>query len=470
MDTDFKYSAFISYAWADNNSPVTTNAGGATDRGWVEKFRDLLAKCLTLKLGPTRVFRDEYGLRHDSSISNQLDERLSESATLVIIASPSYLQSKWCGDELKMFREHCRARGQMGGIFVCALDIIHEEGLPQELQGLLRFKLYKSLDNESERAGTMRLEFEYDSDERLIHETCAQLAEQIKSIALTCNRRPAGVGGDNSSQLNVFLADATDDLVHRRQELRHQITDLGHRVLPDADKYFDYSSDDYEQKLESCLEDSDVFVQVLGGSSGRIVRDINATYSEYQYQKASELGLPIHQWRSKDISIEDELPSVLTETYKKMLFGEHVVAMNFEMFKSFLQRSLVKNKREVESPNQLGVVIRYDERERSEVAELQKSLISKGLRTQLFNFSETIGELIQESCALLTYCKDVTPNVRKAIWDMQKLCFGSGKPVFPCLYMVPPPANRIPPGGFDGMYATTSLDDFVTALKKQKPR
>ena len=77
---------------------------------------------------------------------------------------------------------------------------------------------------------------------------------------------------------------------------------------------------------------------------------------------------------------------------------------------------------------------------------------------------------MQDTRGMLTYCKDESPSVRKAIWEMQKICFGSGKQVLPCLYLVPPPEDRIPPASFDGLLATTKLEDFVAALKRSKPR
>ena len=346
--------------------------------------------------------------------------------------------------------------------------------MPACLQGLLRFRLYETLGDGSETAATMRLEFEIDEHRRLIHSTCGQLASQVnlvsksKPVPIADARHAVSPSAAAASQQSIFLADVTDDLEFERQELRHHLTNLGHRVLPDQDEFFDSSSEECEQKLTECLENSDAYVQLLSDVSGRVLRRIDTTYAEFQYKKATNQGLRIYQWRSKKIARSDSFNNVWTEKYQDLLFGKDVNAMNLEEFKSFLDRKL--RGIPTNQNKQPGILIRYDDAERSGIANLQQSLNDQGFMTQLFRFSEAVGEMIQDSSAVLTYCNDETPSVRKAIWEMRDICFGSGKPVLPCLYMVPPPADRIPPAGFDGMFATTSLDDFVSRLKTQKPR
>ena len=463
----FKYGAFVSYAWDDNTDPVTDHGAGAVTKGWVEKFRNMLSDCLSNELGPTEVFRDKHGLRHDQDISNQLSDRLRESATLVIIASPSYLKSKWCGEELRVFREHCQTRGQKGGIFVCELKPLQEEDLPNALRGLLRFQLFTSTEKEAPRG---RLEFEFEDHKRQIWDCCVNLSYQISSLVRAASQNSSVENQvTQEDPLNVFLADVTDDLAYERQELRDHLNRLGYRVFPDVEEFFDSSSEESEQRLDECLEKSDAFVQLLSGASGRVLRRINTTYPEFQYQKAMESSLSIHQWRSDEIKHGAKLKNVVSPTYQELLFGSDVIAMNFEAYKSSLERSLTSVRTSSVS-DQPGVVVRYDEAHHNEIANLQKTLNQQGLRTQLFRFNETIGNLLQKSCGMLTYCKDESPSVRDAIWEMQELCFGSSTSVLPCLYMVPPPEERVPPASFEGMLATTSLDDFITALKKQKPR
>ena len=397
----FKYSAFISYAWGDNTDQVSTHPGSeGKSKGWVASFHEMLSECLANDLGKTEVFRDATGMLNDSPLDDQIDGLLAESATLVIVASENYLLSPWCCDELRMFQEHCRRRGQEGGVFVCELKPLAEERLPTALRRLLRFKMFKH-----QGAATPRLQFAFEDDRRLIFDACVNLSNQIAELVRRSEAARIQVPENQKNEMEgrfereerliatpvenskkVFLADVTDDLAFERGELRAHLKRLGYCVLPDGDEFFDSTSEECIAMLEKHLGESDAFIQLLSGISGRVLNRVGTTYPEFQFSKASDLGVPVYQWRSKNIQFGDALRNAVTETYKDILFGRDVVAMNFEAYKSHLEKSLVLIRANSNESEQPGVLVRYDDAQRREVAELQETLNRRGMKTGAVSF------------------------------------------------------------------------------------
>jgi hypothetical protein len=93
----FKYDLFISYAHLDNEPDIPDA------EGWVKYFHYTLEKRLTKRLGrEANIFRDAE-LQKFGKFSDQLAKALSDSAALVSVISPRYVQAKWCLRELREF-------------------------------------------------------------------------------------------------------------------------------------------------------------------------------------------------------------------------------------------------------------------------------------------------------------------------------------------------------------------------------
>jgi hypothetical protein len=92
-----RYSAFISYANADNNGWF----------GWVEDFQHALDK--NLEVRARNKIPATYLSKHDpatsGSLSDTLKEKIASSFAMIIVISDGYVRSQYCMDELKYFRE-----------------------------------------------------------------------------------------------------------------------------------------------------------------------------------------------------------------------------------------------------------------------------------------------------------------------------------------------------------------------------
>lgn len=88
----YQYDAFISY----RHLPA--------DKAAAERLQQLLERHKGSDGKPLRIFRDQSELPTSGDLGSDIRKAVEESRFLVVIASPSYRESKWCMAELDYFR------------------------------------------------------------------------------------------------------------------------------------------------------------------------------------------------------------------------------------------------------------------------------------------------------------------------------------------------------------------------------
>ena len=94
----FRNDVFVSYAHGDDDLPLTPDG-----KGWVAHFGDRLQSAVRYRLGlaPT-VFFDKRVLRPDLDFDAEIHDQL-DAAALILVASPTYLTSRYCRKERDYF-------------------------------------------------------------------------------------------------------------------------------------------------------------------------------------------------------------------------------------------------------------------------------------------------------------------------------------------------------------------------------
>lgn len=99
------YDAFISYRHAPHDSFVATNLHKKLEGFKLPKS----VKKSTSKKRIERVFRDEDELPLSDNLSDPINNALLSSDFLIVIATPRYLESRWCQKEIETFLQtHAR--------------------------------------------------------------------------------------------------------------------------------------------------------------------------------------------------------------------------------------------------------------------------------------------------------------------------------------------------------------------------
>ena len=133
----YEHDVFISYAHIDDE-PL------GAEKGWVTTLAGYLKNVLDKGLGcrDTVIWMD-HGLTGNEPFAQRIEDALRRSATLLVIASPSYLKSEWCARERNAFLKAVRERSAAGSrIFRVDFDQLDRNEFPPEFQELLGYPFW----------------------------------------------------------------------------------------------------------------------------------------------------------------------------------------------------------------------------------------------------------------------------------------------------------------------------------------
>lgn len=315
---------FISYAHVDDYVP------SGAESGWVTTLKRNLEHQLAVKAGRSDHFHLwlDHHLEHGTPFSRQLIETIRDSAALLIILSPGYLASDWCGRERDVFLEAMRTRTARP-IFVIERDRVEESRIPDEICEFKRIRFWKEV-GESGASRPLGVPQPHPSEpeyfdcllalaERLAKEVTARHAEHETAPAVRAEKQ-------RNATPTVFLADVTDDLIDERREVWTFLEQAHIPVVPEELHFGDPET--FIGRVKEPLAEAALFVQLLK-SPGKKPAGLPQGYVRCQFELARAAGKPILQWRDPDL----DLSTVKDAEHKRLLQGEDVVAESLEDFK-----------------------------------------------------------------------------------------------------------------------------------------
>jgi len=160
----------------------------------------------------------------------------------IAILSPGYLASAWCRDEARLFTQHF-AGDLTGRVFVLEKARLDDAvTVPQGLKGLRGYRFWFVDVDKQPRTFAMPMpqqgEIQYfrqvDDLARDIHRRLRAMAG-APLLQQPAGRPLTGRGADGSNGASVaFLAEVTEDLELRRDEVRRYLEQQGVVVLPEG--------------------------------------------------------------------------------------------------------------------------------------------------------------------------------------------------------------------------------------------
>lgn len=314
---------FVSYAHVDNE-PLP-----GAEEGWVSTLMKGLKTRLAQRLGRKEAFvawRDPELSAHEP-LTPQLLEALKQAATLLIVLSPGYLASEWCQREREIFLQLTRQQVRAGSrVFVVERHRFQPEEKPEELRELLGYRFWV-VEPESDRLRILGEPKPDPHDLRYydkLNDLASDLAEELKRLQQaaeqqkisppTPGKRPADTGPA------IFLAEVTDDLLDKREEVQRYLDQAGFRVLP-ATVFESVTA--LQQSLSQDLPQCKLFVQLLSSLSGKL------HYPRQQYEGARGTKTPILQWCDPALKLD----TVTDPDQLALLRGDAVFTVHLEEFK-----------------------------------------------------------------------------------------------------------------------------------------
>ena len=312
---------FISYANPDDQTPDKLEQGEITQLAirlktlLSQKIATEKTSFLRIETPPDKYFR----------ITSDTLDAIREAPILMAVLSRNYLASSWCqkghNDFLRIVQE--RARND-SSVFVIEREQLNDkERLPEfaEVTGY-RYPFW-----DKGRYNSLLNNLSYDlADELRKRKLRAEIPGRERSLVARVH--PA-----------VLLADVTDDLYAIREKVAESLRQAKLRVLPEDD-YYPHDTQAFQQAVQDDLVQSKLFVQLLGSLAGRKLKGLRQSRARCQYELALEAEIPVAQWRSAELDIEE----VQDSDQQALLRGKTVSTDSLETFQAEILNKLLPPK------------------------------------------------------------------------------------------------------------------------------
>jgi hypothetical protein len=392
----FTHDIFVSYAHVDNRK-------FGRDAGWVETFVENLRDGLPQKLkrGQPDIWRD-LRLSSNEPFSETIRDAVTHAATLLVILSESYLTSEWCRQELALFLGAAKQTGSaIGRIFLVRLDTLDHTYWPEAFSGLLGQKFFEQA-NVDAPARTLGTPAANDPGQHLYFQRLDDLSGELATKLLQMKqaaeiavvspgpRTPQDLQPPDNSPA-IFLAEATPDLDDLRDNIRRYLNQANIRVLPET--YYDRTPQAFRTAMTADLDQSLLFVQLLGLYVGPKTSDLPKGYEGLQLDVAEDKGLPILRWRDPDLNVASARDQAL-------LARAEVMVMAFEEFKREIINAVKKRQAEqkVSAIPMTGVYVLINANSRDEqvTQPLLQALDQQGVGYDTADEKESIANLVEQ--------------------------------------------------------------------------
>ena len=375
-------AAFVSYSQQDNQP---TQEG---ERGWVEGLADALQKHVGGEIfRPSRRDNDELSSGH-------WREAIENSATLLVILSNHYLQSRQCERELARFLQtHGGPKRAADRILLVRCEEVAFEDQPPLLREVLGYSFYeKGATGAARRLGEPRPE----ESDRAYWNRVLELSEALAN-RLRQTDQPA-LEATHPARPAVYLATQTFDPRDRRQEIKRYLEEVGLRVLPESH----YPSDprQFARRTDADLanEDCVLFVQLLSEIPPLANPVLPSGYEGLQWERALASGKPTLRWRDRNSPLD-----AVGADYRKTLTGVDVAASNLAELKRMIVKR-VEKERILRQTKTIGgqkdsgkfLLVNAAAPDLSSAYEVAKRLLELGASSEIIDEGAILAEFIEE--------------------------------------------------------------------------
>ena len=333
----YQYDVFISYAQV-------------AEKGWVPGFREKLQEHLDRELHQDKaasIFWDRNVLTGASSLTPEITQALSSTATLLIVLSKAYLDRSWCRLECESFFTEVGTSSRRA--FVVLLEDVPEDKHPPEIQALdvKGFKFWEQHPDSDNPGITRPLPLDGNPFDGRIRELAKAVAARLYDLKKDRSKdvQPVGAARLRLAGAKVFLADGDSgppakDLEEARSAVRNWLTDQGAVVLPQESgslyAAFYYDRTQCGSTFDELVKEATIFVQLLGRKGD------DEGYESWLCERAQAAGkVPgkdLLLWRSRSLTAD----SINSKKHRDLVFGQQhqVISCDLSEFQPVLAKRI----------------------------------------------------------------------------------------------------------------------------------
>ncbi len=412
---------FISYAHLDNE-PLTPG-----EDGWITRFHATLQALLNMRLGhPSRIWRDDK-LQGNDVFSDEIMQQFGDTAVLLSILTPRYLNSEWCTREISEF---CLAAEQGGGIVfdnkarifkVLKTPVDTEDTLPPVAKEVLGYEFF-AYDNE------VPLELDAAYGEKFGQAYKRKVAQLASDLSKLLKQLESGQDSElqipAEDKITVYLAECSYDQRESREILAGELQQHGYRILPDRPLPRDET--EYVEAVKAMLSRCVFSIHLIGDTYGAVPDGLSQK-SVTELQNELAVGRCVESpeefkriiWMANGISSDQPQQQAFIESLHHdamTQYGADLMTSDLESLKETVHTTLRKFvepkeiKPEIQSVESSGSKLVYlicDQNDRKATVPLRKFLREQGIEVAIPAFEGDAAAIRRNHLQLIKQCDAV---------------------------------------------------------------
>jgi hypothetical protein len=411
----FKTDLFISYAHIDDQ-PLSPE-----QKGWISRFHASLEALLSMRLGRKAAIWRDPKLRGNDVFGDEIVDQFSNTAVLVSVVTPRYLNSDWCTKEI---REFCAQAEKSGGIVVAnkarvfkvlKTPVDTQDSLPDAVKDLLGYEFFRvEGDTPLELDPAYGETFGQDYNRKV-----GQLAWDVKELVEGLVRSVGLEDQRAGAKTAIYLAECSYDRKQDRETLEGELRRLGYGVLPDRELPRDEAG--YVDAVEGLLSDCRLAVHLIGASRGAVPdgpseKSTAELQNELAVRRSRNAGLKRVIWLPDGTQTDHAAQQAFLEALHndpEAQFGADLITGDFEALKTTIYatlKSLEEPKPEANGAAATGSKLIYlicTDKDRPATVRVRKYLHEQGLDVSMPAFEGDAAAIRAVHEQLMTDCTAV---------------------------------------------------------------
>ena len=455
----------LTYANLDDQPLASGNVG------WISQLYDnLKVRVSQLSGSPVAV------CRHSDTVAGhqpepELLDTIPQAKTVVSVLSPPFVKADGCRRVVEKFWKSAEESGQFeiksrSRLVNVVKTPVETDDIPPELRPLYSRLVPHEFFERDVETGRLR-EFDEsfgDSALQRFHERVYDVAYDISQV-LKYMGESSDPNVRTENPKTVYLATTTSDLDPQRDQLRRELVEQGHKVLPAQS--LPLVADELTSVVRGCLQQSDLAIHFVGEHYGLVPEATELSIVALQNRIAGEYccenGLPRLIWIPKGLIARDDRQSHFVrqlETEPTAIVGAELIADTLENLKVLLrcrwERENISSSDGITATKAEGgpprVYIICDQKDEQAIEPIEDFFYEQGIETSLPGFEADESEYnqihIQNLCdcdaALIYYGAAGMHWVDFKIRDLQKAAgYRDGVPIpVSSVYLAPPFGRR----------------------------
>jgi serine/threonine protein kinase len=454
----------ITYASLDDRPVVSGH------QGWVSQLEQNLQLRVAQLSGKQVAVVKQPDMSESADIESAILEQMPQAKTVVSVLSPPFVRSNGCHRMVDTFAKSARASGcfeignrsRLLSVIKTPVDI---DEIPPEIRslyaGLVPYEFFER-DPISGRSREFDEAFGSTALQRF-HERVYDVAYDISQV-LKYLGDPSHAGEKRTANpKTIFLAATTSDLEPQRDQLRRELIELGHTVVPKQP--LPLVASELVAVVHRCLEQADLAIHFVGEHFGLVPEATDQSMVALQNQVAARFcdnsSLKRLIWIPKGLQPRDERQASFIhqlESEPRTVTGAELIADTLENLKVLLRTRWEREQAERDRPAQKPasadaprVYLICEPQDEAALEPLEDFFYDHGIEVSLPAFEAEESQVqqihIQNLCdcdaALIYYGSAGMHWVDFKIRDLQKAAgYRDSRPIPVSAVYVAPPFNH----------------------------